>query len=108
MTTRTRPLSLARLAYRDVAKAIDHSLLRPELDDEAVQEGCALAREYDVASVCVRPADVATAHELLAGSDVLVGTVVGFPHGAHATAIRQTVHRGARAHSDVGRRPLGF
>jgi deoxyribose-phosphate aldolase len=91
MTTRPRRrsrLTLERLAYRDVAKAIDHSLLRPELDDDAVRDGCAVAREYDVASVCVRPADVATAHELLAGSDVRVGTVIGFPHGAHATAIK--------------------
>ena len=88
MATRTKRLSADRLEYRDVAKAIDHSLLRPELDDDAVREGCGVAREYDVASVCVRPADVATARDLLAGSDVRVGTVIGFPHGAHATATK--------------------
>ena len=43
---------------RDIAKTIDHSLLRPELDDAFVEDGCRLAAKYDVASVCVRPADV--------------------------------------------------
>jgi hypothetical protein len=52
-------LSIDDLTYRDVAKTIDHSLLRPELDDAFVEAGCLLAAEYDVASVCVRPADVA-------------------------------------------------
>src|SRR5262245_17656615 len=81
-------LSVATLTYADVAKTIDHSLLKPELVDEAVREGIAVAREYDVASVCVRPSDVAIARGLLEGSDVLVGTVIGFPHGAHTTAVK--------------------
>lgn len=76
---------LARYSYRDTAKAIDHSLLRPELDDAFVEEGCRLALEYDVASVCVRPVDVARARQILTGSDVAVGTVIGFPHGSHRT-----------------------
>ena len=54
-------LSIEQLTYRDVAKTIDHSLLRPELDDAFVEDGCRLAADYDVASVCVRPADVARA-----------------------------------------------
>ena len=57
VTTAT-PLSIDRLTERDIAKTIDHSLLRPELDDAFVEDGCRLAAEYDVASVCVRPADV--------------------------------------------------
>ncbi len=76
---------LAKYSYRDIAKAIDHSLLRPELDDAFVEDGCRLALEYDVASVCVRPVDVAGARAILAGSDVAVGTVIGFPHGSHLT-----------------------
>ena len=48
----------ATLTERDIAKTIDHSLLRPELDDDFIEDGCRLAAEYDVASVCVRPADV--------------------------------------------------
>ncbi len=73
------------LGYSDVAKAIDHSLLKPELDDVFVEAGCKLAAEYDVASVCVRPRDVERARDLLAGSTVAVGTVVGFPHGSART-----------------------
>jgi len=75
----------AHLAERDVAKTIDHSLLRPELDDDFVVDGCRLAAEYGVASVCVRPVDVARAKSILDGTDVAVGTVIGFPHGSHAT-----------------------
>jgi deoxyribose-phosphate aldolase len=77
--------SIETLGYRDVAKTIDHSLLRPELDDAAIEDGCRLAARYDVASVCVRPADVRRAAEILAGTDVAVGTTIGFPHGNHRT-----------------------
>jgi len=79
---------MTRPSYRDVAKTIDHSLLRPELTLDEVREGCALARKYDVASVCVRPADVQLAAAELEASDVLVGTVVGFPHGSSTTAVK--------------------
>jgi deoxyribose-phosphate aldolase len=78
-------LSIESLTERDVAKTIDHSLLRPELDDAFVEDGCRLAAKYDVASVCVRPADVRRAAALLRGTDVAVGTTVGFPHGNHLT-----------------------
>lgn len=73
------------LTTQDIAKMIDHSLLKPELTINQVREGCRLAREYNVASVCVKPSDVQAAKEELSGSDVLVTTVVGFPHGAHCT-----------------------
>ena len=78
-------LSVDTLAYSDVAKTIDHSRLRPELDDAFVEAGCRLAAAYDVASVCVRPADVVRARAILAGTDVAVGTTIGFPHGNHLT-----------------------
>jgi deoxyribose-phosphate aldolase len=89
------------LGYRDVAKAIDHSLLRPELDDAFVEAGCKLAATYDVASVCVRPRDVERARDLLAGTTVAVGTVVGFPHGSSRTETkvfeaRMALQNGAR------------
>lgn len=92
------PLSL-RTA--DVAAMIDHSLLRPELTSADVVAGCELAAECEVASVCVRPMDVTAAVGLLAGSAVRVGTVVGFPHGSHTTAVkvaeaRQALADGAR------------
>ena len=81
-------LDLAALTERDIAKAIDHSLLRPELDDAFVADGCRLAAKYDVASVCVRPADVVRAASILRGADVAVGTTIGFPHGNHLTAVK--------------------
>ncbi|HET7828910.1 MAG TPA: deoxyribose-phosphate aldolase [Candidatus Limnocylindrales bacterium] len=81
-------LDLATLTERDIAKTIDHSLLRPELDDAFVEDGCRLAAKYDVASVCVRPADVLRARAILEGTDVAVGTTIGFPHGNHLTAVK--------------------
>jgi deoxyribose-phosphate aldolase len=78
-------LSIEHLSYRDVARTIDHSLLRPELDDAFVEAGCRLATEYHVASVSVRPADVLRAAAILVGTDVAVGTTIGFPHGNHLT-----------------------
>jgi deoxyribose-phosphate aldolase len=95
------PASIASLSYRDVAKTIDHSLLRPELDDRFVEDGCRLALEYDVASACVRPVDVVRAAAILAASDVAVGTVIGFPHGSHLTAIK--VDEAVRALADGAR-----
>ena len=82
------PLTIDQLTERDIAKTIDHSLLRPELDDVFVEDGCRLAARYDVASVCVRPTDVVRAAALLRGTDVAVGTTIGFPHGNHATAVK--------------------
>ena len=79
------PLAIDDLTERDIAKTIDHSLLRPELDDAFVEDGCRLAAQYDVASVCVRPADVRRAKAILDGTDVAVGTTIGFPHGNHLT-----------------------
>ena len=70
-----------RLSYHDISKTIDHSLLRPELDDAFIDDGLRVARQYDVASATVRPIDVVKAVRLLKGTDVKVGTVVGFPHG---------------------------
>ena len=81
-------LSIDNLTERDIAKTIDHSLLRPELDDGFIEAGCRLAAKYDVASVCCRPADIARAAELLRGTDVHVGSTIGFPHGNHATEVK--------------------
>jgi len=78
--------SVATLTERQIAKTIDHSLLRPELDDAFVQEGCRLAARYGVASVCVPPVHVTLARGILAATDVAVGTVIGFPHGYTTTA----------------------
>ncbi|MEA4943321.1 MAG: deoxyribose-phosphate aldolase [Propionicimonas sp.] len=87
--------------YQRYAGTIDHSLLRPELTQDEVREGCRIAAEYEVASVCARPADVALCVELLAGSTVAVGTVIGFPHGSHTTATKVFEATDARANGAV-------
>lgn len=72
----------------DLAKMIDHSLLHPTMTDTDLQEGCTLAIQYDTASVCIKPYAVKEAVQWLAGSSVLVGTVIGFPHGNSTTEIK--------------------
>lgn len=74
--------------YPEIAKMIDHSLLQPTLTDVELEQGCRLARHYEVASVCIKPYAVRSAAAWLAGSTVAVGTTVGFPHGGHAMAIK--------------------
>ena len=73
---------------QEIAKMIDHSLLRPELTTDDVIHGCEIAKKYHVASVCCRPADVPLVAQALAGSGVKASTVIGFPHGSHATAVK--------------------
>src|SRR5574340_3837 len=75
-------------SYLDIAKMIDHSLLNPVLTDREMEAGCLLAREYDVASACVKPYFLNRCAELLAGSAVAPSTVIGFPHGGSLTAVK--------------------
>ena len=72
----------------DIAKMIDHSLLRPELTKEEVVKGCETAKKYNVASVCCNPTDVALVNEILIDSDVKVTTVIGFPNGYNKTSVK--------------------
>src|SRR5688500_3395963 len=78
-----------KYSYAELAKMIDHSLLHPTLTDEELEDGCAIAAKYQVASVCVKPCHVRRAAELLKGSDVLVCAVVGFPHGSNTTEVKR-------------------
>ena len=89
------------LKVKDIAKMIDHSLLRPELTTEQVVEGCKIAKKYEVASVCVKPCDVSLAKQLLADSYVLVTTVIGFPHGSNKTEVKVFEAEGAMADGAV-------
>lgn len=75
-------------ALTELAKMIDHSLLHPTMTDEDLLKGCAVAKAYNVASVCIKPYAVKLAVEALKGSDVLVGTVIGFPHGNSTMEIK--------------------
>jgi deoxyribose-phosphate aldolase len=86
--------------YLEVAKRIDHALLKPTLTDAELDAGCRLAREYDVASVCIVPHGLRRCAELLAGSDVEPSTTIGFPHGAVSTMVK--VFEAERALADGG------
>ncbi len=81
-------LNSQTITYKQLAKTIDHSLLRPELTEQDVITGCELACKYDVASVCAKPCHVRLTAGLLQGSDVKVGTVIGFPHGSSTTEVK--------------------
>jgi deoxyribose-phosphate aldolase len=78
----------APLSVADVAAMIDHSLLRPDMALDELMAGFAMAKQYRVATCCVRPNDMVLALKELSGSGVRVSTVVGFPHGAHTTEIK--------------------
>lgn len=79
---------MADFTYESIAKMLDHSLLQPKLSDEELQEGCQWAGRAGVASVCIKPYAVKMAANILAGTGVAVGTVIGFPHGGHTTAMK--------------------
>lgn len=85
------------ISERDLAATIDHAILKPELTREAVDAELAIAAEWGVFSVCVRPSDIAHAVERLAGTGVAVGTVIGFPHGTTSTAAKVAEVRQADA-----------
>lgn len=71
-----------------LAKMIDHSILHPTLTDEDLRRECEVALKYNVASVCVKPYGVKQAAEILNGSDVLVGCVIGFPAGNSSIPVK--------------------
>ena len=98
-----------RVSYRgqgsdvpmDLAKYIDHTLLKPDATAHDIDVLCDEAKEYGFASVCVNPAWVKRAAQNLAGSDVRVASVVGFPFGAtlpeiKAMETRRVLRDGAR------------
>ena len=84
----------------DLAKTIDHTLLKPDADDGAIDRLCREAVEYGFRSCCVNSANVARVHDRLQGSGVLTCSVVGFPLGAMSTPAkvfetRQAIQDGA-------------
>ena len=74
-----------KYTYDELARMIDHSLLHPTMTDQELEDGCRVAAKYGVASVCIKPYAVKRAAELLQGTGVLVGAVIGFPHGNSGT-----------------------
>jgi deoxyribose-phosphate aldolase len=78
------------VTYEEIAKMIDHSLLKPEMTDKEIEDGCKLADRYKVAAVSVRPGDVKLAKKVLKDSEVLIDTIIGFPHGTTTTLTKVT------------------
>jgi len=72
----------------EIARLIDHTLLKPEATRAQIQKLCEEAVKYGFASVCINPANVAQAAELVRGSGVRVCTVVGFPLGATLPSVK--------------------
>lgn len=72
----------------DIASMIDHSMLKPTQTVEELEAGCHLATRLGAASVCLVPFFQKRCAEILAGSPVKASTVIGFPHGAHASSIK--------------------
>ena len=91
-------MSPNNVSRRDLAMMIDHAFLRPEATRRDLLAACKLVRKYQVGCICVRPCDVAEAAELLHGTGVKVGTVVGFPYGCAVTPIKAA--EAARAIAD--------
>ena len=72
----------------DIAKYIDHTLLKPEATEKQIYQLCQEAREYKFASVCINPMWVAMCANLLSDTEVKICTVVGFPLGANMPEIK--------------------
>lgn len=90
-----------KYSYDDVARTIDHSLLKPNLTNHDLETGCRLALEYQVASVCVLPYYMLNCVRLLRGTAVMPSTTIGFPHGGQTTPVKlaeakQALDDGAR------------
>lgn len=79
----------------EVARTLDHAVLKPQLTDADLADAAAMCRDRGVGCLCVRPADVRRASALLAGSEVSLASVVGFPHGSHTAPVKAAEAAGA-------------
>ncbi len=75
-------------SFDEIARMIDHSLLHPTMTDRQIEEGCQLALKYGVATACVKPYSIPLARKILAGSNVGICPVIGFPHGNSTMAVK--------------------
>jgi deoxyribose-phosphate aldolase len=85
----------------ELARMIDHTLLKPEATKQEVEKLCAEAKQYRFASVCINPSYVKICAQLLRETDVKVCTVIGFPLGATSSPAKsfeteQAIKDGAR------------
>ena len=73
---------------KEVAATLDHAVLKPFATDQDIIDGAKMCAQREVASLCVRPTDVALTAEQLKDSKVDVSVVVGFPHGSNRTEVK--------------------
>jgi deoxyribose-phosphate aldolase len=73
---------------KEVAGTIDHAVLKPFATDKDIIEGAKMCDKWSVASMCVRPTDVALAARQLKDSKVAVSVVIGFPHGSNRPEVK--------------------
>ena len=73
---------------QQLAGMIDHTILKANASEAEVRKVCEEALEYGFASVCINPANISLASEMLKGSKVKVCTVIGFPLGANTSAVK--------------------
>jgi deoxyribose-phosphate aldolase len=92
-------LSNSQLTVSDLAKTIDHTLLKPDAMADQIAQLCEEARQYEFASVCVNPVHVRQCADLLRGSPVKVCTVIGFPLGANTPEVKAFEAQDAVEHS---------
>jgi len=83
------PIDLATIDERILMGCIDHSILRPELMRSEVDAAIEAAIEWQTATICCRPADLEFVVKRLRGTEVGPTTVIGFPHGAHTSQIKE-------------------
>jgi deoxyribose-phosphate aldolase len=83
------PIDLATLDERVLMGCIDHSILRPELTRAEVEAAIGVAIEWETATICCRPADLPLVVSRLRRTQVGPTTVIGFPHGAHMSQIKE-------------------
>jgi deoxyribose-phosphate aldolase len=101
MTETKHDFDPTTITAAQIARVIDHSMLKPEATLEQVKMACETAKQWHTASVCIRPSDVSLAAGILKGSKTVVSTVIGFPHGTTSTSgkleeIRQAGQDGCR------------
>ena len=87
-----------KLTKKEFLKYVDHSLLKPNLTKEEVVAGLNFAKENECAAVCINTCNLDLAYEILKDTDVKIGTVIGFPSGAHTTfsKVAETIDAYAR------------
>lgn len=74
-----------KVSAQDIANVMDHSNLQPQLTIQDTIDCCKMAKKYNCVSVCVRPSDIEITKKELEGTDILLTTVIGFPHGTCTT-----------------------